>query len=416
MARELDVVIVVSVGNCSDIPIPHSSRNHEDFQRAGRDQLTRAEQRLCNPATAALALTVGAIARNDGFGHCFENERYRPLENAIAASPCGAPSPFTRTGPGYSMNSRGMIKPDLVHYGGNYALQGMGETLRWVKKHYLLGEPTIQKEENGRYLGAPVGTSFATPHVTHAAALALASLEQVLQHLLSANLIRALVGSSALPLPCNIPNWLRSENEALNIIGYGLCSEEDVVASYRHRVRLVAEDSIEEDKLHIYRIPVPQTFLHPGRAKRGITIALAYDPPVRGSRKEYIARTIGFEACCGLTTAEAEQYRARYEGDVPEFPTVAKIALKPANQTVEGSTLQVRHKEWKQKPHFQVADGEEGPVIHLLIWCQQRFPTGLDPQQRYGLVVLFWHENQEVELYQELRAAVSVPVRVRVER
>ncbi len=175
-------------------------------------------------------------------------------------------------------------------------------------------------------------------------------------------------------------------------------------------------DEIEEDKLHIYRVPVPDAFLT-AQGKRGITIVLAYDPPVRSSRREYLARTMWVETLHGLTTQEVEEYRSHYTGgEPPQLPSGAQIDLRPPKTKVQRSTLQVRNREWSRSPRLRVPSGEEEPVIHVLVGCQQRFSTGLDPRQRYGLVVLFWHEGEHIELYQALRARVRVPAaRIRVE-
>ena len=60
LARELDIVIVVSAGNRSDPPIPVGARTREEVQSAVKSQiLADPAQRVCNPATAALAVTVG---------------------------------------------------------------------------------------------------------------------------------------------------------------------------------------------------------------------------------------------------------------------------------------------------------------------------------------------------------------------
>jgi len=180
-------------------------------------------------------------------------------------------------------------------------------------------------------------------------------------------------------------------------------------------VRLIAGDALEEDKLHVYRVPVPEAFLS-NKGRRGITVALAYDPPVRASRREYIARTMWVEALRGLTTEDVEQYRGRLAGaDSPNLPSRNQIVMRPPRTKVQWSTLLVRSKEWRRRPMLMSPEEEEDKAIHLLVGCQRRFPTGLDPRQRYGLVVLFWHEGEHVELYQPLRARLTVPpTRVRV--
>lgn len=73
-------------------------------------------------------------------------------------------------------------------------------------------------------------------------------------------------------------------------------------------------DEVEENKFHIYRIPVPQDFVSID-GDRGITIALAYDPPVRGSRKEYMARTMFFQPLIGVTADQAQLMLAKFDGE-----------------------------------------------------------------------------------------------------
>lgn len=406
VARELDVVIVVSTGNRSDPPIPDQVHMREQFQQAVRDQLLNADQRVCNPATAALALTVGAIARSEALGH-HQEDKGVTLRDAFAGAPAGAPAPFTRTGSGYTVDqTKAAIKPDVVHYGGNSALQTLaGGDPRWAKEHILLGEPTVRRETDGRFVGAVVGTSFACPHVSHAAAIAVVSLEAALGQPPSANLIRALVGSTAVVPSCGedwlitaippgggdeITDEITNEEKVLRLVGYGFCAEDDLIWSRANRVRLVAMDEIEEDKFHIYRVPVPEAFLT-AQGRRGITVALAYDPPVRSSRREYVARTMWVEVLHGLTTEEVEAYRGRFSGDdPPQLPPGNVLDLRPTRTKVQWSTLQVRHGIWRNRnsPRLKTAAGDVEPALHIVIGCQQRFPTGLDPKQRYGLFSL----------------------------
>jgi hypothetical protein len=401
LARELDVVIVQIAGNCEP-PIPDSVAIREDFQKAVRDSLLKDENlRICNPGTAALALTVGALARSDALGDHVKPRGVR-LKDAFAGAPAHAPAPFTRVGWGLSYGgSNTSIKPDVVAYGGNWAIQTIaGGSPNW-KPFILLGEPTIQREDaSGRFITARDGTSFACPHIAHAAAIAASSLEKTVGQRPSANLIRALVGSATYSPPCP-PDWLGNEEETLRLIGYGMCSVDDLTASKKNRVRLVAMDEVELDKLHIYRIAVPEIFLTT-KGKRGITVALAYDPPIRASRKEYLANTMWGEALHGLTTEEVEIYRAKNTAsDVDTLPSKYQLELRPTKTDVQWSTLQVRR--LKKQSKLKIPAGETEAVVHFVVGCQHRFPTGFDYKQRYGLVVLFWHESEQIELYQELR-------------
>jgi hypothetical protein len=104
LARDLDVLIIVSAGNREDL-----GRSYRDGIVAAYPQyLLTEESRIVDPATAAIVLSVGAMAHGNGLESSDEElAGVRPI--------CGAdePSPFTRTGPGI----RGMIKPDLVDFG-----------------------------------------------------------------------------------------------------------------------------------------------------------------------------------------------------------------------------------------------------------------------------------------------------------
>ena len=296
-----------------------------------------------------------------------------------------------------------------------YALQRMGtDGFRWNDWHFLVGEPTIIREQNGRFIGSRTGTSFSCPHVAHAAALAERSLEQLLSTAPSANLIRALVASTAV-LPACGDDWLVDEGTSLRLVGYGRPMSDRVVWSSERSVQLVTESQIEEDKLHFYQIPIPPSFIS-GTGRRGITVALAYDPPVRSSRKEYLARTMTVDVLQGLTTQEVAHYKSRFQGagQPPSPPSGAALALRPPCTVLQWSTLQVRRIEWARPPRFRT-DAEGNNNLHVIVGCQKRFPTGLEVQQGYGLVVNFWHSCEEARLYQELRAMIRQPVRVRIQ-
>jgi subtilisin family serine protease len=120
LARELDVVIVVSAGNrpVRELPIPTVVSTRTQFQEAIRDHaLTEPTHRVCNPATAAVAVTVGAIARADS----------PRVPAALPGAPTGAPSPFSRVGPGYEgKETQRAVKPEFVAPGGNVAVSNLG--------------------------------------------------------------------------------------------------------------------------------------------------------------------------------------------------------------------------------------------------------------------------------------------------
>ena len=62
LVRELDIVIVVSAGNVSNIDVPDFN-NRIELMEKSRNQLLGTGHRLIDPATTALGITVGSITR-----------------------------------------------------------------------------------------------------------------------------------------------------------------------------------------------------------------------------------------------------------------------------------------------------------------------------------------------------------------
>ena len=96
------------------MPVPEGATTRQDFWELLRNELLSEHQRINSPASACIALTVGAIARTEAVSGRNEDTGYN---YALAGSVTGAHSPFTRTGPGYSFKqTKATVKPDLVQY------------------------------------------------------------------------------------------------------------------------------------------------------------------------------------------------------------------------------------------------------------------------------------------------------------
>jgi len=146
LARELDIVIVVAAGNRHP-EMPEGPASRTNVQHAVLRQTLSPEHRICNPATSALALTVGSLARNDAISLDI-NGRTIKIDDAIPGEPKHGPSPLTRTGPGCTYKAANApAKPDLVDYGGNLAPKAMGSAMRrWIDGcdgRNILRHPTI---------------------------------------------------------------------------------------------------------------------------------------------------------------------------------------------------------------------------------------------------------------------------------
>lgn len=417
LARELDIVIVVSAGNVEVPPLPDGSASgREALQASVRDaRLREKTTRICTPGTAGIAITVGALARSDA----------PHASGTLAAAPVGAPAPFSRVGPGYeAKESQRSVKPDVVAYGGNFGLRTFaGGALSWVPDLTAnrragadphLGEPTTGLPGNtDRPLTSGLGTSLAAPHITHAAALALEAASTILDAPASANTVRALLGACTVSPPCP-QEWLLDPEgdeswEKLRLVGYGTVDADLVEHSRRNSTVLLAEDVVAEDNWHVYSVRIPPAFLS-GKGRRGIVVSLAYDPPVRSSRKDYLARTMWLEVLKGLSGDQIAGFRGRQTpgttGPGPTLPQKNQLGLRPSKQALSWSTLQVRRLEWQKAPQLTKVDSETETPLHVLVGCQNRFPHGEAAEQWYGLAVRLWHEDATVELHQELQSRI----------
>jgi len=419
LARELDVVIVVSAGNVEVPPLRDGSASgREALQASVRDvRLRDPMTRICSPGTAGIAVTVGALARSDA----------PRTSGTLAAAPVGAPAPFSRVGPGYeAKESQRAVKPEVVAYGGNFGLRTFADgSLSWVPDlrpnrrtapDPHLGEPTTGLPGNsGNPLTSVPGTSVAAPHVTHAAALALETASTILGTSASANTVRALLGACTGLPPCDeAEKWLLDPEgnetwEKLRLVGYGAVDADLVEHSRRNSAVLLAEDVVAEDNWHVYSVKVPPAFLS-GTGRRGLVVSLAYDPPVRSSRKDYLSRTMWLEVLKGITGDQIAAFRGRQTPGAtergPSLPKKNELGLRPTKRDLVWSTLQVRRIEWQKVPQLPVIDGESEATLHILVGCQNRFPHGAEEEQWYGLAVRLWHKDATVDLHQELQSRI----------
>ena len=260
VARRLGLVVVVAAGNShpSDYLGTIDSASLLQYPSA---LLVDDDTGLLDPATSALALTVGGVTDAAAAGGYSGRE-------TVSRRPFGAPgwpSPVTRRGGGVG----GSVKPELVERAG---------TLGW-ESGAIVQDPELSVVSSllrpGQLLGTDVGTSFAAPLVSRVAAAV-----QSRYPAFSANLVRALVLLSA--EPSNFEDELEGSpatrrDAARRLLGYGRPSILRASESTGHRVVLVAQAAIGINGVHIYEIPVPTSFFVSG-GRRGIDVSLAFRP------------------------------------------------------------------------------------------------------------------------------------------
>lgn len=406
-ARVNDVVVVISAGNMA--PEQHVLADG-DFDYTTR-LLDQGDAGLLDPATSALALTVGALGADEGQGL----REARSLVDVVPIGGPGLPSPLTRAG----LGAVNMIKPELAAPGGHAVRTGLGAQLREAPSTGVLGADGVHP---GRVLAVGAGTSYATPLVTHAAARVLAA-----NPALSARAVRALVLSSVRPVDSFlVPEGAQARARERRLVGYGRPDARRAAHSTDHRAVLVAEESILVDDVHLYSVPIPHSFFESGGMRR-LSIGLAYDPTTRSTRLSYLSTRMQVQVYRGASVDDvADAYLA--ERQAPPEPGEASTDGAPDDQVVSGPPSLGRF-----KLDLQPADRDRSRGAHVFGTIKHQIRLRPDDgaeyviavqnvnrweatgvTQPYALAVVLERDRGHEPIYAELQAAVQVEVRVEV--
>lgn len=386
LVAELDVGIVVSVGNSG----PRAGNRIEQAVTEYPGYLLEPANRLCEPAGAMNVITVGSLAHGGGMGPgVADNVGVRPITRAAE------PSPFTRIGPGI----RGAIKPDLVDVGGTLIYDPVVQRLRGGEDHPEAGILSLHNHPVDRLFASGSGTSYSAPLVAFKAAQILARFPDA-----SANLVRALLVSGAsVPPEASARLQLLGGDAQRSICGHGQIDLERAAFSDDARVALYAEDELEIDHFAVYQIPVPEDF-QTERGRRTIRVTLAYDPPVRHTRRDYVGNSMGFRLIRGCDPDLIfEHFRRRVvaeEGRFPEMENRFNCALAPTPTVREKSTLQ------SATATFSRDITRYGDTYYLVVRCAGGWAAEVT-RQAFAVVVEIAHEA-DIQLYERLSQRVRV--------
>lgn len=208
---------------------------------AGNVNPSEHEQRITAGADSLLSLVVGSIAHKKTTNNdAEENDR----------------SPFSRIGPGVE----NMVKPDLVHYGGN------------IDTHLSLFS------EWGRQFCLWSGTSFSTPRVTALAA----NLNQEIGGECNPLLLKALlVHNSDYPIGLS-----KTADELRKEMGFGLPSViTDILNNDADECTMVFHQTLQKGtNIVSMDFPYPQSLVENGYFIGEITLTMAVNPVINANQ------------------------------------------------------------------------------------------------------------------------------------
>lgn len=386
LVREFGVLLVVSAGNQSRTAPGWGQP--EELATSYPGYLLRPESRLVDPAYAANVVSVGALAHGNGL-------RLDPFDGVQvrAITVEGEPSPVTRCGPGIN----GAVKPDFADLGGTCVYDGGTGRVVTGAQWPSAGMATTSAAYRQSLFTAITGTSFAAPRVAYKAALIAGQFPDA-----SANMLRCLLGLSA-----DVPDASRARltpaaykkkavhSDVRKAVGYGMPNPARVLASDDQRVILVADrQELLLDQMAVYAIPIPVIFSRT-KGPRSIRVALAFDPPVRHTRLEYLGVRMSYQLIRYLSADDIfERYRRREDKSrPPDFEGVWQCDVDPSIRARETSTLQVARMNIAR--NFD----PQGDLFHLAVFTHRRWAGDDVIRQGYAVAVELSHDGCDT-LYQ----------------
>lgn len=396
LSRKHRVLFVVSTGNAIG-----SQLHGLEWRDRYPGYLTSEGWSIIDPAPALNVLTVGSLARYDSTTN---SQRYLNDPSEVPIARRDQPSPFTRHG-----NSVGhAIKPDLVDYGGNWAVMTRAGANNLVANSGLGELSTNMDFVRGHPLADESGTSMAAPKVANLAATILAEIPDA-----NPNLIRALLVCHA-EIPTPSSDLIEEKDDRRRVCGYGMVDSRALIRSLEDETTLIANESISDGRNQFFELPVPDSFLTSGRRLRTITVALAYSPAVRSTRIAYRATRISFRLVAAgsldqvVTTFNKATDREEYER-IPELSTANVGPNARDKGTVQGAT-------WEYRQFSRNSKLRNNRLF--LVVTRNDFPWGENlssSEEGYSLAVCFRdRDNERPLLYSQIQTRLQSRVRARV--
>lgn len=399
--KDKKILFVVSAGNYEDGKTISEFLDEKTGSKYPKYLMDNACVKIIDPATSALALTVGSLSLGQGSAHQWFSK--------LLAGDEYFPSPFTRTGPGVN----GMIKPDLVEFGGDLSIErGSG-----IVVDPSIGVITAERDfPTEGLLTIEDGTSFSAAKVSHLAAKLWNELPDA-----SPNLIKALLVASAKipesrPRPLDELNLkkvpVEEQSKLLYIYGYGV-PKFDRAFSYMNRALLIDENEMKLNNIVVYEIPIPVEFLSSGNG-RMISVTLAFDPLTRMRRKQYCGATMDFHLFRGV---DAEQITQKYaemdEIDLVQGNAPTSLTKNEVKNIIPGASLvnkgTVQKKTWMIDGTQKIIDDS----LKLVVMCSDKWINDEEYRQSYAIVVTV-EQRDTVQLYNKIKDRIRTKERIKI--
>jgi Subtilase family len=397
---EKDILLIVAAGN---LPlsgrIGHTRLSVQEHLAANRlcpDYLLEDSCRIANPAQSFQALTVGSISPAS----------YHALSYS-SISQKDKPSAFSCSGLGIWDT----IKPEVVEYGGDLVkdesippnIISRKEVCPELVRSTLNGGPAVAADN--------IGTSFATPKVSHIAACLAAELPDE-----SCLLYRALIVQSA-----RWPNWAMAEDvnklHVIRQIGYGIPNLDRALGNSPNRITLITRNNrfIKARQAHIYQVKMPEKLQSPGDdLDILVEVTLSYKAQprrTRRNRRKYLSTWLDWE--CSQKEEEPERFLKRLlkEYDSPKDKaegfkwTLGKKAKKHGKIEGTSRSAGTLQKDWTVVKSFELRE-----AFCIAVVGHEGWNNAPDAEAPYSLVISFEALASNIPIYAPFVQAQQVAI------
>jgi hypothetical protein len=373
LTYENDVLFIVATGNLSREAV----KNHLDTSRQYPDFLLEKSSRISNPSQSSFALTVGSVSLKE----------YKTVDDHSFGEN-DSPSAFTKSGPGLW----GMIKPDVVEYGGNLVVQKIGN-VHLIKSKDETSVELVQSTLGGKKkaIGKDIGTSFATPKVSNIAAI----LQGILPND-NALLYRALIAQSA-RLPKKYFQNPTSEN--IKLYGYGIPDVNRATGNTENRITFIASDFIAPKQAKLYSVNIPKSIRSAGdNYDILIEFTLSYKANPRRTRmktKSYLSTWVDWSS--SKIGQSFEQFKIKVIKD-----------LESGNDIVNDNENQdtIHWKIRERSDYGKIKDFKRQDSTLQKDWCILK-SNQLPEELSFAII---GHKGWEVDLSKAVPFAISVSI------
>lgn len=392
------VLFIISTGNhYNEIPLRMPKGEFETLAPIEKEKIILQEIisqnrncRIMSPAESINNLTVGALHMDTS--SLYPNEmRLNPYSTAL-------PCTYTAFGGGY----RKAIKPDLVYFGGRQMFDygyGCSSTLLPSRYKRPPGLKVAAPDETLKKSLYEIGTSNATALVSRSGYYCYQVLEELMQNNevdipsnMMAILIKAMLvhGCSWSDISMELGKRLDGYDNAQlkkitsKLLGYGFPDIEKVKECTQQRATVIGFGELSEEEAHVYNLPLPPS-LASQTIKRILTITLAWFTPISPSSQKYRTSKLWFEA----------------------NNQIAKDRVDAQWQAVRRGTLQ--HEVFQGSNASAFIDGDS---INIKVNCSKDASSFNDIIPYALLVSLEVSENNNIQIYQEIKDRISLPISI----